>query len=92
MKKRDYSSVGVKYFANDTIASVQIPENETESVAAQAEEHKDLRYHVTGDDGESLVVIPWEKVAAVTITYDTTDVTAPHDSICPAETEEPVEP
>lgn len=82
MKKRNYLSVGVKFFANDAIASVQIPENETESVAAQAEEHKDLRYHVTVNDVGSLVVIPWEKVAAVTITYDTTDVTAPTDAIC----------
>ena len=82
MKKRNYLSGGVNYFANDAIASIPIPPNEVEAVAAQAEERKDLRFHLTGDNGEYLVVIPWEKVASVTITYNTTDVAAPTDTIC----------
>jgi len=90
MKKRTYLVAQVDYFANDAIASIQIPTNEAEAVAAQAEERKDLRFHLTGDDVESLVVIPWEKVASVMGIYRIADVAAPTDTICGGEAVNPL--
>lgn len=93
MKKRTYLVTEVNYFANDAIqrGGTNNPD-EAQAVLAQAEARQDLRFHVTYPDGESLVVIPWEKVASVRGVYRIEDADAPTDTICPAETEEPVEP
>lgn len=82
MKKRTYLASAVYYFVNKTVASAEIPANEAESVAAQAEEHRDLRYHVAVNDRDTLMVIPWEKVAYVRVSYRTEDADAPNDDIC----------
>lgn len=89
MKQRKIKELTINHYEQG--GSVQYTPSRTEeyaTVLAQAEAHQDLRFH----HNDKILILPWETVAEVYATYETAEVTAPTDAICPAETEEPVEP
>lgn len=93
MKQRRIKELTINHYEQGS--SVQYTPSRTEeyaAVLAQAEAHQDLRFHATSNNVENIVILPWESVIGVYAIYETADVTAPTDAICPAETEEPVEP
>lgn len=93
MKQRRIKELQVMHYENGgTVHYTPSRTEEYAPVLAQAEAHQDLRFHATSNNVENIVILPWESVIGVYATYETADVTAPHDDICPAETEEPVEP
>lgn len=93
MKQRRIKELTINHYEHGS--SVQYTPSRTEEYApvlAQAEAHQDLRFHTKINSVETLIILPWESVIGVYATYETAEVTAPTDAICPAETEEPVEP
>lgn len=83
MKQRRIKELSISHYEQGVVDSY-IPSRTEEyaSVLAQAEAHQDLRFHAQINGVEILVIFPWESVSGVIATYETVDVTAPHDDIC----------
>lgn len=93
MKQRKIKELTINHYEQGS--SVSYTPSRTEEYApvlAQAEAHQDLRFHAEVNSTETMIILPWESVISVSATYETAEVPAPTDAICPAETEEPVEP
>lgn len=83
MKQRRIKELTINHYEQGS--SVQYTpsrEEEYAPVLAQAEAHQDLRFHAEINSVEVLIILPWESVINVYATYETADVTAPHDDIC----------
>lgn len=83
MKQRRIKELAINHYEQGSLVEyTPSREEEYAPVLAQAEARQDLRFHMTYPDGETLVVIPWEKVASVKVLYRIEDATAPIDTIC----------